>query len=262
MAIIPEFFFDAVVSIGEKDSSSTDWIGTGFLVGNKDVDSSNYSVFLITNYHVIKDKEEIVVRFNKKDENSIKDYEIYLIENNCEMFSKHPHADVIAIQISASFLERDNSEFSFFDLDRHALLLNDMKSSGVIEGNIIYSLGFPMNMVGTNRKNPICRIGCISRISDLFTNQHRNEYLIDLQAVPGNSGAPVINRPDNMAIDGTPCNSSANLIGIVCGTINYRKKSELSSECQYPISSGIAIVHPVDIIKEVIQYEYIRIRTI
>lgn len=31
MAIIPKFFIDAVVSIGNRNHTEIDWIGTGFL---------------------------------------------------------------------------------------------------------------------------------------------------------------------------------------------------------------------------------------
>ena len=265
MAIIPDFFFDAVVSIGIKCELCTSWIGTGFLVGRKEESNQNYTIFLVTNYHVIEKREEILVRFNKSDEYGIKDYNICLVKNNQQLFSKHPKADIIAIQISPKALQTDKSKFNWFALDKHALGIKDMQSTGIVEGTIVYSLGFPINMVGTNSKKPICRIGCISRISNLFKEKDINEYLVDLQALPGNSGAPVINRPDSISIDGTPYNASANLIGIICGTINYYSEEDGSEDAsenklEHKKSSGMAIVHPVDIIKEVVEIEYIRVK--
>ena len=114
-------------------------------------------------------------------------------------------------------------------------------------------------MIGNNRKTPICRIGCISRISDLFDDDQITEYLIDLQAIPGNSGAPVINRPENSFIQGTAHNASSNLIGIISGTIDYSEKCE-NTVCamEHERSSGFATVHPVDTIREVVEQEYHR----
>lgn len=259
MAIIPKFFFDAVVSIGVAFDEQIKWIGTGFLVGRKKDNSELYSIYLITNHHIIESKTEIVIRFNQKGNDEFKDYKISLVESNEFCYSKHATADVIAIRISPSVLYNNNSEFNWFALDKHALTLSAMKDTDVVEGSIVYTLGFPMNMINSTKNTPVCRIGCISKISDLFEKQESNEYWIDLQAIPGNSGAPVINRPEHLYIQGTSHNDSANLIGIICGTIDYSEKCD-NPDCniEHEKSSGIAIVHPVDVIKEVVEQEFLR----
>lgn len=263
MAIVPSHYFDAVVCIGvpgqTENKQNKKWIGTGFLVGRKEEGTDGYRIFLITNYHVIENKENIYVRFNKKGKQDTSDFTIPLTRNRKDLFSKHPNLDIISIQLSVVFLEENDSEFSFFALDNNALDLKQMNDTGVLEGTIIYSLGFPMNMVGTHRKTPICRIGCISRISDLIDIENNDTYLIDLHAVPGNSGAPVINRPEIIALNGTPHNQSANLIGMICGSINYSEKySGSENDIPYEQNSGIAKVCSVDSIKEVVEYEYER----
>lgn len=261
VAIIPKFFFDAVVALGVEEDKEIKWIGTGFLVGRKEENLDSYTIYLITNYHIVENKSGILVRFNQKDGNECRDYRVVLKDSTKELFSKHQTADVIAIQIMPEFLKKNNSEFNWFALDKHALSLQQMQSTDVLEGSIVYSLGFPINMIGTNRKTPVCRIGCISKISDLFENRELEEYLIDLQAIPGNSGAPVINRPEDLFIKGTNHNASANLIGIISGTIDYSEQCD-ESTCpkEHEKSSGFAIVHPVDTIVEVIEKEYIRRR--
>ena len=171
------------------DGEITGQIGTGFLVGRQASAPNKYTIFLVTNHHIIENKTQIVVRFNQENTDVCKDYFISVVNKNGNNYSKHPNADVIAIQISPSVLDDNHSEYSWFSLDKHALDIKQMKETDVIEGSIVYSLGFPLNMIGLNRKTPVCRIGCISRISDLFNDLHLNEYLIDLQAIPGNSGA-------------------------------------------------------------------------
>lgn len=259
VAIIPKFFFDAVVALGAKEDTETKWIGTGFLVGRKEEQDDTYTIFIITNHHIVENRPQMIVRFNQSDSSECKDYDITLYDSTGELFSKHKTADVVAIKIVPSVLRNNNSVFNWFSLDRHSLTLDSMQKTDVCEGSIVYSLGFPINMIGTNRKTPICRIGCISRISDLFENHDMNEYLIDLQAIPGNSGAPVINRPENIHIEGTSHNSSANLIGIISGSIDYSEKCD-DAQCpkEHEKSSGFAIVHPVDTIMEVIEQEYMR----
>lgn len=258
MAIIPKIFFDAVVAIGINIDENPKWIGTGFLVGRKDENSEAYTIYLITNHHIIEDKTEIIIRFNRKDIFDYRDYGIKLVGPDSINYSKHDNADIIAIQISPNVLNNDNSEFNWFSLDRHALTIDQMSATGVVEGCLVYSLGFPINMIGEHRKNPICRLGCVSRVSDLFVDKG-NEYLIDLQAIPGNSGAPVINRPEETGIKGTTYNASANLIGIISGTIDYSEHcSDGTCSKEHEKNSGIATVHTVDAIIEVVEKEYLR----
>lgn len=261
VAIIPKFFFDTVVALGVKKDNEIKWIGTGFLVGRKETNSEAYTIFLITNYHIVENKDNIFVRFNQKNFEECRDYNVILEDSGKELYSKHENADIIAIQISPAVLRENNSEYSWFALDKHSLEIKQMQATDVAEGSIVYSLGFPINMIGNNRKNPLCRIGCISRISDLFENYESDEYLIDLQTIPGNSGAPVINRPENLCIEGTTHNQTANLIGIISGTIDYSEKCE-EPYCAkaHEKNSGFAIVHPVDAIKEVVEREYARRR--
>ena len=259
MAIIPKFFFDAVVAIGLQSDHQIIWIGTGFLVGRKESDAERYTIFLVTNYHIIENKNEIMVRFNQADTKNCIDFSVTLLDEHGERFSKHNIADVIAIQISPAFLKNNNAEYNWFSLDRHALTLKQMRETDVFEGSFVYSLGFPINMTGINRKTPVCRMGCISRISDVFENPQMLEYLVALQTIPGNSGAPVINRPQEIHINGTSYNSSANLIGIISGTIDYSERCENSiCNMEHERNSGLAIVHPVDIIEAVVEQEYRR----
>lgn len=261
MALIPGFFFNSVVSIGIKSYDAvTQWIGTGFLVGRKEHSSDLYTIFLITNYHLIESKNKILLRFNKQEENKYRDCEIILSKNKKPLYSRHPQADVIAMQLSPSYLDKNKLDYSWFSLDEHSLTLSQMKETDVIEGCLVYSLGYPLNLIGSDRNIPICRLGCISRISDLFFS-NINEYLVDIQTIPGNSGSPIINRPENSYIQGTSNNSSANLIGIISGTIDYSEKSnDKISEYEQEKNSGFAIVHTVDTIKEVVDMEYSRVK--
>ena len=67
MAIIPSFYLDAVVSIGIKNNSEIEWIGTGFFVVRKVNENGDGRPFLITNRHVLAGKDTIVIRMKEKD---------------------------------------------------------------------------------------------------------------------------------------------------------------------------------------------------
>ena len=268
MAIIPKFFLDAVVALGIDGADGKKyWIGTGFIVGRKEIEDPKLSTYyIITNKHVINNTNNMYVRFNSLGGTFVKDYRINLYDGDgTPMFSAHPHSetDVIAIQIQPQTLIDDKSIWGAFDLADHTLTLQQMKATGVTEGNLVYALGFPLGKVDII-KAPICRMGCISRIMDAFIKcNEKPTYLVDAQVFPGNSGGPIVSRPEFLSIDGTQSNSSANLIGILSEYIPYQEtlysRQTGRSRMIQEENSGLTVVHPVDRIKEVVELEWNRI---
>lgn len=267
MATIPPFFRDAVVALGiQIPNGKKHWIGTGFLVGRQETDdSSKFTVYIITNKHVIQNQGILLVRFNNNTESGVQDLPMQLHNGKCLLYSAHPNdnVDIVAIQIVPSVITKNNLSLNFFDLKNHALTLADMQKTGVDEGSLVYAMGFPMNLVDDKIKAPICRLGCISRVADAFSNsQNASCFLVDAQTFPGNSGGPIISRPESMSIAGTPSNSTADLIGILSAYIPYRDTLVSSQTSQTVMireeNSGLTIVHPVDRIKEVVELEWQR----
>lgn len=268
MAIIPGFFLNAVVALGiDGKKGEKCWIGTGFIVGRREINNPSLSThYIITNKHVIEDQSRIYVRFNSLGDTLVKDYRIDLYDNaGVPMFSAHPHieTDVIAIQICPQTLINDKSIWGSFDLADHALTLEKMRTTGVTEGNLVYALGFPLGKVDII-KAPICRLGCISRVMDAFLKQKEYPtFLVDAQVFPGNSGGPIVSRPEQLSIEGTPSNSSANLIGILSEYIPYQEtlysRQTGRARMIQEENSGLTVVHPVDRIMEVVELEWERI---
>lgn len=114
MAIIPDFFLNAVVALGiDGGDGKKHWIGTGFIVGRKEIDNPNLSTYyIITNKHVIEQEKYVYVRFNSLGGELVKDYRINLYDSmSVPMFSAHPHdkTDIIALQILPQTLINDKS---------------------------------------------------------------------------------------------------------------------------------------------------------
>lgn len=267
MSVIPLNFLNAVVAIGIGDPANRRWIGTGFLVSRKEISAPDRATaYLITNKHVIHGQQVICIRFNSTAGELIRDYGISLMNlDGSAAFSAHPNdrTDIVAIQINPNTLINDNSIWGAFDLDDHTLTLEQMASTGVQEGSLVYALGFPMNLVD-DIKAPICRLGCISRVMDAFVHRKGTPcFLVDAQVFPGNSGGPIISRPEYTTIVGTATNASANLIGILSSYIPYRE-SLISVQTGrermvQEENSGLTVVHPVDRIKEVVELEWHRL---
>lgn len=263
MAVLPEFFRKAVVAIGIQDASRTHWIATGFIVGRQVPSNPARSyLFLITNKHVIASKERIIMRFNNENGSGICDVSLTLNDKNgYNNYSAHPtkSIDVVACALHAGNIRNANSELSWFNLDTHALTLKQMRETGVDEGSLVYSIGFPMGKVLDRIKAPFIRMGCVSRIADAFSGVGDSSYFIDAQSFPGNSGGPVVNKPEQISIKGTPHNSSANLIGVLNSYLPYKEDliSQQTGEVVMRLheNTGLTKVYPVDCIMDVVNME-------
>lgn len=270
MAVIPNYFMESVVTISVMNhKNEKKCIGTGFLVGDLMCENSTtkkYGLYLITNKHVIDNKKQIYVGFNQRSSFSGIDFPINIVIGNQKFYSEHINQDVdiIAISINASALNNNNVKYSFFRLESDAYTIYDMSAKEVYEGDLVYSLGYPLYMGDLSQKYPICRSGCISKISNLFLpgNPEVN-FLVDAQSFPGNSGGPVILRPELMSIIGSKSQPQAALIGILHKYIPYCDELySLQTGLRQSIvqeNSGLTLVHPVDFIKNVVQLERQRV---
>ncbi|HVE43780.1 MAG TPA: serine protease [Gammaproteobacteria bacterium] len=275
MALIPPFFLDCVVSIGIQATDTTHWIGTGFIVGRPLTDTDGqpvrdkngqktYHTFLVTNKHVLQNNLAIVLRFNTLQGARIKDYPVQLRNNDNPIWVGHNsiEVDVAAFNINPNTLKGDSAVFDFFKLDEHTMSVSDLKKNGASEGDGVFVLGFPMGIVSTQSSHAISRSGSIARIRDLLDNR-ASLFLIDANIFPGNSGSPVIIRPEMIAIDGTTSIKSAALIGIVKGYIPFRdvaiSQQTGNTRVIFEENSGLAWVETVDSIKDTVELCYSQI---
>ena len=264
MALIPPFFLDCVVAIGvEKLDKSMAWIGTGFLVGrffekNKN-DQNRYHIFLVTNKHVLDGMDSVKVRFNPQSSESAKDYDIPLVINGTKQWTGHHtvNIDVAAIHIKHSILVDEKMKFDFFRSDSNILHIEQMVEDGITEGDSIFVLGFPMNLVASDRQYVIARSGSIARIRDVLENRSDN-FIVDSFVFPGNSGGPVISKPEIVSIEGTKSINKAYLIGMVSSFITYRdvaiSQQTKKARIIFEENTGLSNVIPTDFIMETVEY--------
>jgi len=263
MALIPPVYLDCVVAIGvlNGDASKT-WIGTGFLVGRfyAKIDDlqNNYHVFLVTNKHVLQGQKSIIVRFNPEPSAGgiALDYPIELDEGKT-VWVDHPREDidVSAISLNVPFLKQQSRKFAYFHSDQNILSIKDMVENGVSEGDFVYALGFPMNLVDPTKQYVISKAGTIARIRDVLEG-YRNDFIVDISLFPGNSGSPIVSKPEIVCINGTKSLDTSYLIGIVKANIPYSDVA-ISQQTKQPRvifqeNSGLAIVIPSDFIMETI----------
>lgn len=256
MALIPPFYIDCVVAIGTKTQGQQRWIGTGFLFGDliekTDDDLNNYSVYLVTNKHVLNNLDSIVVRFNPQNDQSAKDYSVSLKDKDGNLiWTGHTDSeiDVAVLPVDINNVRAEGMKCHFFQSDKHTTNIDSLIKNEASEGDFIYIMGFPMGIVAKDRQHVFVRSGVISRIKDLFEGRSK-DFVVDAFVFPGNSGGPVISKPETQSIEGTKASKSSNLIGIVKSYITYDDVA-ISQQTKRPRvifeeNTGLTKVEPVD----------------
>lgn len=254
MALIPKIYIDADVSIGLRQTNdSIAWIGTGFFVHRR-INDKEVLPFLVSNKHIFEGKSCVVIRMRETQENKLVLKDVSL--SDCRV---HTFADIAAVMLSGTTITQQHLKFSSFDIDSNSFSSFELIDNGVDEGSLVYMLGFPMGLVNVNSELPICRMGCIARISEeQIAESH--DALLDIQNFPGNSGSPIVSKPEFIGIQGTKILDRCVLIGIIHAYLPYRE-SLINSQTKEIVevrseNSGLALMHPVEYIREVIDMYY------
>ena len=261
MALIPPFFLDSVVAIGFGDDPESRYRATGFLYGlfkNEATDKKKYSIYLVTNRHVFEGEKVAVLRFNPTGTAAAREFKLVLKDEDGKprwLTHDDPEIDVAAISINAKKLQAEGIQFSYFQSDLHVASRAEAVKVGISEGDGVFLLGFPMGLVGETRNVVIVRQGAIARIRDFLEGRSR-DFLIDCTVFPGNSGGPVISRPEVTSITGTKSAEKAYLLGIAAAYIPYEDVA-ISTQTKRPRivfqeNSGLATVFPIDYINDVV----------
>jgi S1-C subfamily serine protease len=264
MALLPPFFLDCVVAIGSDDEQGKkQWVASGFLYGEfleriSDTEK-RFRVYLVTNRHVVADVNKIYLRFNPEGAQAAREYDLPLRDSAGKLvWYGHPDADVdvVAIPINVALLRQHGMKLDWFNSDDHAVTCATAKELGITEGDGVFVLGFPMGLVGGDRNFVIVRQGIIARIRDTLAGGTK-ECLVDVSVFPGNSGGPVVTRPEITAIQGTKSQNKSYLLGMVKSYIPYRDVA-ISAQTRRPRiifeeNSGLTAVIPVDFIRDTVQ---------
>ena len=263
MALIPPFMLDCVVAIGFSDGTgSVGYAGTGFLFGKRHEGNAEgqgtYRLFLVTNRHVLEGNTTAFLRFNPEAAAAAQVFDAPLKDASGKQLwfaLGDPEVDIAVMSINAAVLQTAKIQFGFIADDLHVLTHKDATAVGLGEGDSVFVLGFPMGNVGAERNYVVVRQGIIARIRDSIAGAVKT-FLIDAAVFPGNSGGPVVTRPEIAAITGTKAIATASLIGVVSAYLPYHDIA-ISQQTKRPRiifeeNSGLAAVVPVDRVIETI----------
>lgn len=263
MALIPPSFLDTIVALGvPNQDGKIEYNATGFLygypIGRTDENGSEmYRLFLVTNRHVFQrvteHSDKLYARFNKLMEISSN---IYPIELTNPHWILHPDNDVAVLGLNAQKLGEDGIGYDFFAGDEQTFTLEQARIAEISEGDGVFVLGFPLGEAGEERNYPIVRYGILARVQDWLKGSART-FLIDASIFPGNSGGPVLLKPETTSIKGTKSNNRCGLIGMVSSYLPYQEVA-VSTQTQRPRmifeeNSGLGEIVPHDVIEETIK---------
>ena len=282
-ALIPPFFISSVVAIGSHEPSQQPggigepWFteGTGFFYGylvhdDKDPTKKKYAVYLVTAAHVLKDHPEtcrqatieelarcqttVLVRLDATETSgAAREFEVPVSQ---WFYHEDSTVDLAATPISINFLRDNGLQSSFFTSDDSSATKSQLQEFGASAGDGVFILGFPMNLAGEQKNYVIARQGAIARISEMLEGASTT-FLVDSFVFPGNSGGPVVVRPEVVSIEGTKSIPRAMLIGVVLAYQSYIDVA-FSAQSKRPRvsfeeNSGLAIVLPMDKVNEMLK---------
>jgi hypothetical protein len=277
-ALLPPLFVNSVVAIGAVvpvvepgQALRLEWktVGTGFLYGYRvkndpDVSQRRYEVYLVTARHVVQPflmrNQDLSVRLNPTDATSnVREFAVVSRPpEGAETWFCHPVAnvDVASVAINFNVVKEQGLEQAFVANDLHIAKREELSDLGVAAGDGVFVLGFPMGLSGIQRNYVIVRQGAIARLSEMLDHMSPS-FLIDALVFPGNSGGPVVLRPDITSIVGTKSQPAAYVIGIVIAYRPYvdRAMSEQTNRPRvlFEENSGLAEVLPIDVAEEAIR---------
>lgn len=271
MALIPPAYLNSVISIGvegknEKNEPVFKSLATGFLVGKpigekNEQGQQSFRLFVVTNRHVFynsKTKQyikEVLFRFNTT-ENKSHHFKINLLNAKDEpIWSMHENknVDLAVLPINANAMTEAKIDFYFFRED-DLFFAKKFSEKNISTGDSLFVLGFPMSISGKAKNFVIVRSGIIARVDEEVLEECF--YYIDASAYPGNSGGPIIVKPEIVAIENTSSNGSAGLIGVISSGETYSDVavSQQTGEAKvvFTEQTGLVRVVPVEHIYEII----------
>ena len=269
MALLPPAYLNTVVALGGPSEDGTmKYTATGFLYGHPTGSTDKngqltYTPYLVTNRHVFEKASakasEIHARFNRSMGADPNIYTIPLRGTGGStpwVMHPRPECDVAVLRVNGQQLKDDGIEFAFFAGDRSTFTLEQARESEVSEGDGVFVLGFPLGEAGEERNYAVVRQGIIARVQD-WLKGNAQTFLIDASIFPGNSGGPVLLKPELTSIQGTKRNDRCGLIGMVSSYLPYREVA-ISQQTGRPRmifeeNSGLGVVVPHNVIQETIQ---------
>jgi len=271
---LPVAYLNHVVAIGRKETAAGPnqgkWAGeaTGFFyaeflspVNDKD---GSYAAYLVTNRHVLEEHISMTtgplsVRLNTKS-GEVQEVDFPLVVDGKSTWHAHPDPliDLAVVRLNGPLLNQIG-KIDYFRSNTEVMNRTQAKDLGLSEGQGVFVLGFPMNLVGQRQDYVVVRQGSIARVRDSLDNPTEvRSFLVDSFIFPGNSGGPVVLKPGGVQFPGEkgPI-MTAFLLGVVRAYLPYTdvaiSPQTKRARITFEENSGLTEVIPAEYIGETIR---------
>lgn len=234
MAMIPTICLKSVVSLGvplepQKGSLHNDLtrpVASGFLykypvTHQENSERIDYLYWLVTCKHLIEElaKEgfgEFRVQMNARHHQGRVAFRTPLQRDEGPDYFLHPSQDVCVMPIPWENIRGTNSNLFFFTANQSSMTRKIANCVGLSEGDEVFILGFPTGWQTGIHDYPVVRGGVVAQIQGWLNEEH-DVFLVDGSGYPGNSGGPVVLKPQVASVEGTSIIRQGWLIGMVSG---------------------------------------------
>lgn len=216
--------------------------GTAFCFFDAIDDQDPGSIYVVTCAHLFEKMPSnalTVVRFNTDTglRNMIAAREDWAVDSR---------ADVAVLPLNVNFLEKQGVNIWVWQKD-NIITRHNAEPKGIVEGEEVFILGYPLGWRPATLDYPIVRSGMIGQIRGWIDGQH-NSILVSGTVFNGNSGGPVLLKPQPGGMEGTPIRTHIYILGMVS---SYRRiftpDNPMGGE-----NSGIMEIIPMDTIYSIV----------
>lgn len=253
---------------------SEESIGTGFIFSFEDSSKTQSIPVLITNKHVINDKEKLTTKiiFHTGSKNLEQVYDESFEAIWTTSWIHHPTEDLCCtpIQPLIEQMWKQDKKNVFYRTFTENLIPNDkdLKDLDAVEDVIM--VGYPNAHYDAKNNLPIIRKG-ITATHPAIDYQNENKGLVDMSCIAGSSGSPILIYNQGSFTDKkgtTTIGSRRILLGILFGTYYQNLEGEVFEQevptkivsrikTQVPINLGIYIkAKEILVLKKIIFEKY------
>jgi hypothetical protein len=211
-----------------------------------------------------KDLRDIWLRFSTSAKETVGEYRVPLVRRHGGVdvprhsVNMDSDADIAVLPVDFVSFRQHYKEVGYFESTEDAANIRRLNELGLREGDPLYVVGFPTELPFKHRHTPIVRKGSAAFVADALLGVD-NAFILDVHIFRGESGSPVIWRPQPCGTAGTRGGRQAYLIGIMSDYYPMRERAVLERDGQdtetdliFRENSGLARAYPVDFIEHAI----------
>ena len=252
-------YLDTVVTVVSADGENQPGqLGAGFFCrATHWHNPARQLLFLVTSEHVIgsdPDRIEVVFQPRAGDQPLVGSLTGRIGPGPSTWFVDRDH-DLAALLLDPERLPEDQIHYRSFDVETDILSLRQLRARQIGEGDEALVVGFAQPTYEGGREYPAVRLATIAAIPERA--RPRWPLLAEGTALPGDSGSPVIVKPEWSSRTGREAEAGGKLIGVLDGAgrpAAVTRSDDDGTPIEVEEEPGIIRLVPADALRDLIGY--------